>query len=75
MLKTFEHRDPEEPVETLSKANEGKEVQLIPVMSRNADLYLLDEPIKVSIRAAKSIIFQIPYYRITMNSSIIISPI
>lgn len=59
-------------LKTLSKGTKEK-VQLILVMSRNADLYLLDEPIRGVDPAARDYILQTILTNYNENGSILIS--
>lgn len=64
--------DPGLKLKTLSKGTKEK-VQLILVMSRNADLYLLDEPIGGVDPAARDYILQTILTNYNENGSILIS--
>ncbi len=75
--KAFEmlHRlniSPDQKLKTLSKGTREK-VQLILVMSRNADLYLLDEPIGGVDPAARDYILQTILTNYNDNGTILIS--
>ena len=71
MLKRL-NINPEQKLKTLSKGTREK-VQLILVMSRNADLYLLDEPIGGVDPAARDYILQTILTNYNENGSILIS--
>lgn len=64
--------DPNRKLKTLSKGNKEK-VQLILVMSRKADLYLLDEPIAGVDPAARDYILNTIISNYDENASILIS--
>lgn len=64
--------NPNDKIKTMSKGTKEK-VQLILVMSRNADLYLLDEPIGGVDPAARDFILNTIITNYNENSSIIIS--
>ena len=64
--------DPSTKLKTLSKGNKEK-VQLILVMSRNADLYVLDEPIAGVDPAARDYILQTILTNYDSTSTIMIS--
>lgn len=64
--------NPDDKIKTMSKGTKEK-VQLILVMSRNADLYLLDEPIGGVDPAARDFILNTIITNYNDNSSIIIS--
>lgn len=66
------HINPDSKLKTLSKGTKEK-VQLILVMSRNADLYLLDEPIGGVDPAARDYILNTIITNYNENSSVIIS--
>lgn len=66
------HLDPSKPLRTLSKGTKEK-VQLILVMSRQADLYCLDEPIGGVDPAARDYILNTIISNYNENASIIIS--
>lgn len=71
MLKRL-NIDPKSRLKTLSKGTKEK-VQLILVMSRNADLYLLDEPIGGVDPAARDYILNTILSNYNEQGSIIIS--
>ena len=71
MLKRL-NINPTQKLKTLSKGTREK-VQLILVMSRNADLYLLDEPIGGVDPAAREYILQTILTNYNENGSILIS--
>lgn len=71
MLKRL-NINPGQKLKTLSKGTREK-VQLILVMSRNADLYLLDEPIGGVDPAARDYILQTILTNYNENGSILIS--
>ncbi len=71
MLKRL-NINPTQKLKTLSKGTREK-VQLILVMSRNADLYLLDEPIGGGDPAARDYILQTILTNYNENGSILIS--
>lgn len=71
MLKRL-NIDASQKLKTLSKGTKEK-VQLILVMSRNADLYLLDEPIGGVDPAARDYILQTILTNYNENGSILIS--
>lgn len=71
MLKRL-NINPSQKLKTLSKGTREK-VQLILVMSRNADLYLLDEPIGGVDPAARDYILQTILTNYNENGSILIS--
>lgn len=71
MLKRL-NINPTQKLKTLSKGTREK-VQLILVMSRNADLYLLDEPIGGVDPAARDYILQTILTNYNENGSILIS--
>lgn len=71
MLKRL-NINPEQKLKTLSKGTREK-VQLILVMSRNADLYLLDEPIGGVDPAARDYILHTILTNYNENGSILIS--
>lgn len=71
MLKRL-NINPAQKLKTLSKGTREK-VQLILVMSRNADLYLLDEPIGGVDPAARDYILQTILTNYNENGSILIS--
>lgn len=64
--------DPEDKIKTLSKGTKEK-VQLILVMSRDAELYLLDEPIAGVDPAARDYILRTIISNYNENATIIIS--
>lgn len=64
--------DPNEKLKTLSKGNKEK-VQLILVMSRDADLYLLDEPMGGVDPATRDYILNTIISNYRENSSVVIS--
>lgn len=64
--------DPQDKIKTMSKGTREK-VQLILVMSRDADLYLLDEPIAGVDPAARDYILSTIITNYNENASIIIS--
>lgn len=64
--------NPEDKIKTLSKGTKEK-VQLILVMSRDADLYLLDEPIAGVDPAARDYILKTIITNYNENASVIIS--
>ena len=64
--------DPKAPLKTLSKGNKEK-VQLILAMSRNARLYLLDEPIGGVDPAARDYILNTILTNYSRDASVIIS--
>lgn len=64
--------NPSQKLKTLSKGTREK-IQLILVMSRNADLYLLDEPIGGVDPAARDYILQTILTNYNENGSILIS--
>lgn len=64
--------NPNDPLKTLSKGTKEK-VQLILVMSRRADLYILDEPIAGVDPAARDYILNIILTNYDQNASILIS--
>ena len=66
------HIDPSKRMKTLSKGTKEK-VQLILVMSRKADLYLLDEPIAGVDPAAREYILDTIIKNYDENSTVIIS--
>lgn len=66
------HIDPKDRLKTLSKGTKDK-VQLILVMSRNVDLYLLDEPIAGVDPAARDYILNTIITNYNENASIVIS--
>ncbi|MDO5062011.1 MAG: ABC transporter ATP-binding protein [Peptostreptococcaceae bacterium] len=66
------HIDPRKRMKTLSKGTKEK-VQLILVMSRKADLYLLDEPIAGVDPAARDYIMDTIIRNYDENSTILIS--
>lgn len=66
------HIDPKKRMKTLSKGTKEK-VQLILVMSRKADLYLLDEPIAGVDPAARDYIMDTIIRNYDENSTILIS--
>lgn len=66
------HIDPNAKLKTLSKGNKEK-VQLILVMSRNADLYVLDEPIAGVDPAARDYILKTIIENHNPESTILIS--
>lgn len=63
---------PDAPLKTLSKGTKEK-VQLILVMSRNADLYILDEPIAGVDPAARDYILKTIITNYNENSTILLS--
>ncbi len=71
MLKKL-HIEPRERLKNLSKGNKEK-VQLILVMSREADLYLLDEPIGGVDPAARDYILETIISNYSTNATVIIS--
>ena len=71
MLKRL-NLDPKEKLKNLSKGNKEK-VQLILVMSREAKLYLLDEPIGGVDPAARDYILETIISNYNENSTVIIS--
>ena len=71
MLKRL-NINPSQKLKTLSKGTKEK-VQLILVMSRNADLYLLDEPIGGVDPAARDYILQTILTNYNEQGSILIS--
>lgn len=64
--------DPDDKLKTLSKGNKEK-VQLILVMSRDADLYLLDEPMGGVDPATRDYILNTIISNYRENSSVVIS--
>lgn len=64
--------DPSTKLKTLSKGNKEK-VQLILVMSRNADLYILDEPIAGVDPAARDYILRTIINNYNPNATILLS--
>ena len=64
--------NPEEELKTMSKGTKEK-VQLILVMSRNADLYVLDEPIGGVDPAGRDYILDTILTNFSQDSSILIS--
>lgn len=66
------HIDPKERLKTMSKGTKEK-VQLILVMSRDAELYVLDEPIGGVDPAARDYILNTILTNYNKNASIIIS--
>ena len=64
--------NPDDPLKTMSKGTKEK-VQLILVMSRRADLYVLDEPIAGVDPAARDYILNIILTNYDQNASILIS--
>ncbi len=66
------HLDPKKRMKTLSKGTKEK-VQLILVMSRNADLYCLDEPIGGVDPAARDYILNTIISNYNENATVIIS--
>ena len=66
------HLHPNQKLNSLSKGNKEK-VQLILVMSREADLYVLDEPIGGVDPAARDYIFRTIIQNRRPNSSVLIS--
>ena len=66
------HIDPQARIGSLSKGNKEK-MQLILVMSRHAELYILDEPIGGVDPAARDYILQTIIQNRTPQSSVIIS--
>ena len=64
--------DPKAPLKTLSKGNKEK-VQLILAMSRNARLYLLDEPIGGVDPAARDYILHTILSNYSENATVVIS--
>ena len=66
------HIDPQVRIGSLSKGNKEK-MQLILVMSRHAELYILDEPIGGVDPAARDYILQTIIQNRTPQSSVIIS--
>ena len=64
--------DPKAPLKTLSKGNKEK-VQLILAMSRNARLYLLDEPIGGVDPAARDYILHTILSNYSENAAVVIS--
>ncbi len=64
--------DPNDKIKTLSKGTKEK-VQLILVMSRNADLYLLDEPIGGVDPAARDYILETIIRNYNENATVILS--
>jgi len=71
MLKRF-NIDPKDKLKTMSKGTKEK-VQLILVMSREAELYLLDEPIGGVDPAARDFILETIISNYNENATIIIS--
>jgi len=71
MLKRL-NIDPNERLKNLSKGNKEK-VQLILVMSRDAELYLLDEPIGGVDPAARDYILETIISNYSENATVIIS--
>lgn len=71
MLKSL-NIDPSVKLKTLSKGNKEK-VQLILVMSRDADLYILDEPIAGVDPAARDYILRTIINNYNPNATVIIS--
>lgn len=71
MLKTL-NIDPEARMKTLSKGNKEK-VQLVLVMSRKADLYILDEPIAGVDPAARDFILKLILDNYNPEGTILIS--
>ena len=71
MLKRL-NLDPKEKLKNLSKGNKEK-VQLILVMSREAQLYLLDEPIGGVDPAARDYILETIISNYNENATVIIS--
>ena len=66
------HLHPNQKLNSLSKGNKEK-VQLILVMSREADLYVLDEPIGGFVPAARDYILRTIIQNRRPNSSVLIS--
>lgn len=64
--------DPEQRLKTLSKGNREK-VQLVLVMSRNAELYILDEPIGGVDPASRDYILNTIISNYSENASVLIS--
>lgn len=71
MLKSL-NIDPDTKLKTLSKGNKEK-VQLILVMSRNADLYVLDEPIAGVDPAARDYILRTIINNYNPDATVVIS--
>ncbi|AET69916.1 ABC-type multidrug transport system, ATPase component [Desulfosporosinus orientis DSM 765] len=71
MLKSLKI-NPDDPLKTMSKGTKEK-VQLILVMSRDADLYLLDEPIGGVDPAARDYILQTIINNYNEDATVIIS--
>lgn len=71
MLESL-HLDPESHISTLSKGNREK-VQLVLVMARNAQIYLLDEPIAGVDPAAREFILQTIVSNLNPGASVLIS--
>lgn len=65
------HIDLEEKLKHLSKGTKEK-VQLVLVMSRNADLYILDEPIAGVDPAARDLILNLIVANLNPNASLLI---
>lgn len=66
------HIDPKDKLKTMSKGTKEK-VQLIAVMSRDADLYILDEPIGGVDPASRDYILETILNNFSNGSSILIS--
>lgn len=66
------HINPKDQLKTMSKGTKEK-VQLVLVMSRNADLYILDEPIGGVDPAAREYILDTILHNFNEGASIIIS--
>ncbi len=71
MIKNL-HLDPSKKIRTLSKGNREK-VQLILVMSRRADLYVLDEPIGGVDPASRDYIIHTIINNYNTNATVLIS--
>ncbi|MDE6661015.1 MAG: ABC transporter ATP-binding protein [Anaeroplasmataceae bacterium] len=65
------HIDPNEKMKHLSKGTKEK-VQLVLVMSRNTDLYILDEPIAGVDPAARDLILNLIVTNLNPNASLLI---
>ncbi len=70
-LLTQLHINPEEKLKHLSKGTKEK-VQLVLVMSRNTDLYILDEPIAGVDPAARDLILNLIVSNLNPNATILI---
>lgn len=70
-LLTQLHINPEERLKHLSKGTKEK-VQLVLVMSRNTDLYILDEPIAGVDPAARDLILNLIVSNLNPNATILI---